>query len=227
MFETLIESRGGTKRRAGGTVVSLLVHAMVVAGAVQATERVATLGGAARTDTLTFVVAPPRQVDSEIREEAPFPGAPAPVTEGVLLEMAPIDIPAMNPVDQAFDATKVIGRQARGEVSGITGEQEPASGVAGVFASAEVDDPAVALSQPAPRYPVEFERAGVHGYVELEYIIDVSGHAEPASVRVVSSSHAAFVEPAREAILAGVYRPARYRGSIVRQQVRQRVVFGS
>jgi len=55
--------------------------------------------------------------------------------------------------------------------------------------------------------------------------IDPTGHAEPGSVRVVSASHAAFIEPAREAILGGVYRPARNRGIVVRQLVRQRVVF--
>ena len=57
MFETLVESSGGMKRRAGGTVLSMLVHAMVVAGAVHATDRVVKGVGVRRADTLTFVLA--------------------------------------------------------------------------------------------------------------------------------------------------------------------------
>ena len=224
MFETLIESSGSSKRRASGTVVSLAVHAMVVAGAVHATERVVSLGGMVRTDTLTFVLAKPA---TEVTEEAPLSGAPEAVSEAALPEMTPVGIPQIDLGTKPFDAATVIRRQATSGMTGIAGENEHGSGVAGVFVSAEVDDAAVAISQPAPRYPVEFERAGVSGYVELEYIIDATGHAEPGSVRVVSASHPAFIEAAREAIVGGVYRPARYRGNVVRQLVRQWVVFGA
>lgn len=108
--------------------------------------------------------------------------------------------------------------------TGVSGG-EPGPGIADVFVSAQVDDPAVALSQPAPRYPRAWREAGVGGYVDLEYVIDSTGHAEPASVRLISASQEPFVEAAREAILGGVYRPVRYRGSAVRQLVRQRVSF--
>ncbi len=227
MFETLIESRGGAKRRAGGTVVSLLVHAMVVAGAVQATERIVSLGATVRSDTLTFVLAKPDRAATEAAGEVPLPGVPEAVSELALPEMVPVGIPQLDLGAKPFDPATVMGHQATTGVGGLSGEDEPKSGVAGVFVSADVDDPAVAISQPAPRYPVEYERAGISGSVVLEYVIDATGHAEPGSVRIVSASHAAFVEAAREAILAGVYRPARYRGRAVRQLVRQKVVFGS
>ena len=226
MFETLIESRGGTRRRAGGTVLSMLVHAMVVAGAVQATERVVTRAGTARSDTLTFVLARPHRAAGEASDETPLPGAPEVFTEVPLPEMTPVGIPPIDLGTRPFDAATVVGRQSPGGATGITSENEHGDGIAGLFVPGEVDEPAVAISQPAPRYPVEFERAGVRGYVELEYVIDASGHAEPGSVRVVSASHAAFIEAAREAIVRGTYRPARLRGNVVRQLVRQRVVFG-
>jgi len=225
MFETFMESRSGARRRAGGTVLSMLVHAMVVAGAVQATERVVTSAGLARSDTLKFVLARPERAATEVQDEAPLPGAPEVVSEVALPEMTPVGIPQVDLGARPFDAATVVGRQTTVGMTDVAGEKEQTSGVARVFASAEVDDPAVAISQPAPRYPVEFERAGVSGYVDLEYVIDATGHAEPGSVRVVSASHAAFIEPAREAILGGVYRPARNRGIVVRQLVRQRVVF--
>lgn len=226
MFEPLIESRGGAKRRAGGVVLSMFVHAMVVAGAIQATERIVSRAGMARTDTLTFVLTKPDRAATDVVEEAPLPGAPEPVSEVALPVMLPVGIPPVELGTTPFDAAAVVGRPPAVGVAGMAGEHEPVSGVAGVFATADVDDPAVAVSQPTPRYPIEFERAGVAGYVELEYVIDATGHVEPGSVRVISASHQAFIEAAREAIVAGVYRPARYRGGVVRQVVRQRVVFG-
>lgn len=223
MFETLIESSRGTKRRAGGTVVSLALHAMIVAGAVHATERVVSLGGAVRTDTLTFVVPPPEQARHEPMEGSALPAAPSPVPMAV-----PDLMPAIIPVElgtKPFDAMAVVGRQVPAGIPELSERRNPGAGVAGVFASTEVDDPAVALSQPAPRYPAELERAGVRGSVELEYVIDATGHVEGGSVRVIASSHDAFIAVARDAILAGLYRPARYRGVAVRQVVRQRIVF--
>ena len=61
--------------RSGVTVLSMLVHAMVVAGAVQATERVVTSAGLARSDTLKFVLARPERAATEVQDEAPLPGA--------------------------------------------------------------------------------------------------------------------------------------------------------
>lgn len=226
MFEPLSEMRGGTKRRAGGAVVSMLVHAMVVAGAVQATERVVKGGSMTRTDTLAFVLAKPSHTASEVIEEIPLPGVPEPVSMDALPEIPTVGIPSIDLGTKVFDAARVVGQQAQTGVTGIASEARPASSVAAAFASSEVDDPAVAVSQPLPRYPAELEHAGVHGFVELEYVIDETGHVERESVRVVLASHAGFVEAARASILAGVYRPARYRGSVVRQLVSQKVVFG-
>lgn len=95
----------------------------------------------------------------------------------------------------------------------------------GVFMSAEVEVPAEVVAQPQPQYPPLLKHAGVSGHVDLDFVIDASGRVEPGSVRLVASTHGAFVAPAMEAILTGVYRPARYRGSAVRQLVRQRVSF--
>jgi hypothetical protein len=138
--ETLIESSGSARGRGGETAVSVVLHMLVLAGAVHATERAVASGALHIADTtMIFVTHSP--------------------------------------------------------------------------------SPARAATPEAPSAP------GVRGYVDLDFVIDASGRVEPGSVRVVAPTHGAFVIPATEAILAGVYRPARYRGNAVRQLVRQRVSF--
>jgi TonB family protein len=108
-----------------------------------------------------------------------------------------------------------------------TNVSSPASGARSeeVSLAGEVDDPvAVAKAQP-PVYPPAMAAAGISGLVRLEFVVDTVGHCEPGSVRVVSSSHPAFEEPARDAVLKTVYRPARSRGRPVRQLVNQSLVF--
>lgn len=227
MFEMLMESSGGRKRRTGGAVLSLAVHAMVVAGAVQATERMVR-GAAHRTLDTTIVFVEPKgtAAPSDPEETISIPAAPEPLPDVTSTEFTQPGLPPIDLGAKPFDPAAVTGTSRPVTVAAL-GAGNPAGGAPGFFVSVEVDDPALVLSQPTPRYPAALQSAGVSGHVELEYVVDSSGHAEPASVRVLTTSHAAFVEAAKEAILAGVYRPARYRGSIVRQQVRQRVVFGA
>jgi hypothetical protein len=56
-------------------------------------------------------------------------------------------------------------------------------------------------------------------------IIDTTGHAEPASMRVVNSTNKAFEITAREAVLKSLYRPGRVRGQAVRVLVQVPINF--
>jgi protein TonB len=226
MFEPLIESSGRARRRAGGTVLSLVVHAMVVAGAVHATERVVKGAAMGHTDTLTFVLAAPRKASEEVNvEEQPIPAAPTDVGEMIPAAIPTVDIPAVDLSSKPFDVTAVVGKQSPAGLPALSAATGAAPGASGVFVSAQVDEPVVALSQPVPKYPAAMEEAGVGGHVEFEFVVDSAGHVEPGSLKLLTATHAGFVEPAREAILGGVYRAARYRGVAVRQLVRQRVAF--
>ena len=60
---------------------------------------------------------------------------------------------------------------------------------------------------------------------DAQVVIDTSGHPEPPSFKVLSSTNQAFNEPAREMIMKSVYRPGRVRGQAVRVQVQQAVGF--
>ena len=88
-----------------------------------------------------------------------------------------------------------------------------------------MDDPVTIIEQPEPRYPAALAAAGISGRVVLDYVVDTAGRAELGSLRVITSSHPAFDEAARASVLASRYQPARLRGRVVRQLVRQALSF--
>jgi len=87
--------------------------------------------------------------------------------------------------------------------------------------------PAIVVSQPAPRYPKHLETLGLEGRVVVEFVIDTAGQVEPASLRVLESTHQAFDQAARTTMLESVFKPARLSGHAVRQLTRQAVRFVS
>jgi TonB family protein len=157
--------------------------------------------------------------------ESSGPRAPDPLDGVVPPDIVPGDIPPISMSRGTFNPSAVISLSKQAGLPDGSGGTEPRTGMDGVFMSAEVEVAAEVVVQPKPQYPPLLKHAGVSGYVDLDFVIDASGRVEPGSVRVVTSTHGAFVTPATEAILAGVYRPARYRGNAVRQLVRQRVSF--
>jgi periplasmic protein TonB len=76
------------------------------------------------------------------------------------------------------------------------------------------------LAGPLPAYPELLRHAGVEGQVVLEARVDSTGRVQRASVSVVSATHPGFVEPARQALLATLFRPARVNGRAVLMLVR-------
>ena len=76
------------------------------------------------------------------------------------------------------------------------------------------------LSGPLPVYPELLRQAGIEGQVILEARVDSTGRVQGTSVSVVSATHAGFVEPARQALIATLFRPARVNGRAVLMLVR-------
>jgi protein TonB len=72
------------------------------------------------------------------------------------------------------------------------------------------------LTHPPLQYPDLLRQAGVQGRVLVQAIIDTSGRAEPASVKVIQSPNPGFDQPAKQMILKGLFRPARVHGRAVR-----------
>ena len=140
-------------------------------------------------------------------------------------DIIPKDIPPVDLSAKPFDPKDFSGKGVEGGISaGIEGGTGPVE-LGQVFLTSQLDDPAQRISGPPPRYPPVMQSAGIAGSVDLQFIVDTTGHVEPNSLKVLAKTHDAFVEPAKEAVMKGVYKPARYKGEPVRQQVQQRISF--
>jgi len=106
---------------------------------------------------------------------------------------------------------------------------DPQSGVVPssdhVFMESVVEERPEVLSGPAIQYPDLLRQAGVTGRVLVQAIIDRTGRAEPASVKVVQSPNPGFDQPAKNYVLRALFRPARIHGRAVRVLVNLPVDF--
>ncbi len=228
MFENLLESKSKKQRTFGQTLLSVGLHGLIIFAAVKATQSAAESVKDKPIDTTMVFLKPP---------EAPPPPPPPeqvvvtnPPPKGFQTVVAPTDIPKdIPPIDlkqKAFDPKDFTGKGVEGGVStGVVGGTGPVDVKAEVFTEAELDDPVQQINIPPPRYPPVLQSAGIAGSVDVQYIVDTTGHAEPSSFKVLKSTHQAFEEPAREAIMKGVFKPAKFRGRLVRQLVQQRISF--
>jgi protein TonB len=97
-----------------------------------------------------------------------------------------------------------------------SGNGQPVGGWSGVLGEARPE----VLTGPLPVYPELLRQAGVQGHVVLEAVVDTTGRVRPASISVVSATNPGFVAPARQALLATLFRPARVGGRAVPMLVR-------
>ncbi len=231
MFENLIESKQKGQKTLGQTVLSVLVHAAVIFGAVKATQGVAETINDKPVDTTMVFLKPPEPPPPPPEQPPPDVVVAAnPPPKGFQTVVAPTDIPKdIPPVDlseKPFDPKDFTGKGVEGGIAtGIVGGTGPVNVSGEVFLEAQLDDPVQPISIPTPRYPPVLQSAGIAGSVDLQYVVDTTGHAEANSFKVLKTTHQAFVEPAKEAILKGVFKPAKFKGQPVRQLVQQRISF--
>jgi TonB family protein len=88
----------------------------------------------------------------------------------------------------------------------------------------QVDVPARVLHAAPLRYPDALRGTGISGEALIQFVVDTLGLPEPDSPREASPSqrpadHPAFVQAARDQILASRFTPAERRGHKVRQIV--------
>jgi TonB family protein len=144
----------------------------------------------------------------------PAPTFRVPLTDGVV---GPLPVPTI-PLDGggALDSLRRV----------IGGPGGTPSKAGGALTSEALDvEPPRLLAMPEPRYPAALRDAGVEGRVELEFVVEVAGRVDSASVVVRSAGAEPFVAAARAAILAARFAPARLRGVPVAARARQAVVF--
>jgi|SRR6185295_3328622 len=89
-----------------------------------------------------------------------------------------------------------------------------------VIAYGEVEVVPARQSGPLLEYPAVQREAGLEGKVELEFVVGVNGAVDAASIRIISSSNAAFEGPVRTALLATRYTPGQIGGKAVPVRLR-------
>jgi protein TonB len=229
VFENLIESKPKASRSVGQTALSVVVHGALIFGAVEATKGVAeTMKNRPVDTTMVFLKPPPPPPPPPDQPPPDVIVSANPPPKGFQTVVAPTDIPKdIPPVDlneKPFDPKDFTGKGVEGGIAaGVVGGTGPVTGE--VFLEAQLDDPVQPISIPTPRYPPVLQSAGIAGSVDLQYVVDTTGHAEPNSFKVLKTTHPAFVDPAEEAIRKGVFKPAKFKGQPVRQLVQQRITF--
>lgn len=239
MFDVLLVSRPPYRRTPQWALGSLVVHALLLIVVVETTRAslYSPMNPVADT-TLVFLrrLAPPVQEPDEPQERVearPVAVMPAP-PKGFQTVVAPKDIPAtIPPIDltaKALDPRDFTGRGVEGGVArgvvGVIGKPDPvADEIYTATTAAPGFAPAVLVSQPVPRYPPVLQQIGLSGRVLLQFVVDTTGHVEETSIRVLESSHQGFEPPAREAVAAALFHPARLGLTPVRQLAQQGVRF--
>jgi len=96
----------------------------------------------------------------------------------------------------------------------------PGTGQPGGWGGLLTEEHAEVLTAPLPLYPDLLRQEGVQGRVVLEAVVDTTGRVSAQSISVVSTTNTGFVAPARQALLATLFRPAMIGGKPVQMLVR-------
>lgn len=232
MFDKLVESNPKNRKLGGvgsSSLTSLVIHGLVIYGAIMATMKGHEVVTQAALDT-TLVIFTEEEEKQEEKPEEPQLASLTPPPQGfqtvVVVTEIPTEIPPVN-LQERFDPRDYSGTGVEGGIAqGIVGGTGPVpTDLQQVFVEAVVDEPPIRLSSPPLNYPPLLRDAGIEGQVIIEVVIGTDGHPESETLRVIESTNRAFERPAREVVLGSVFRPGRMRGQAVRVLVRQPIVF--
>ena len=229
MLVQLLETKQVTQRKPLGTVVSVVLHAVLIAVAVQLTQQAAS--ALVKPDEVVIRQPIPTTESKPVVAKPPLDAvAHAPARFGFQLLQAPVDIPvdlpALDLSAAPTDARDWTGDGvAGGRGTGVAGGAETTRSDEPLFVF-QVDKPAAALPGTAqPAYPTMLTASGVEGQALVQFVVDTLGRAEPASFKVLSASHDAFGLAVRAALPRMRFLPAEAGGRKVRMLVQQQFAF--
>src|SRR6266511_3870428 len=196
---------GSDTMRAFSSVVSITAHAGLGAAVLFGTAK------AGRSDPTPsierpIVFQPASPVENYGGVSLPGPITVAPPDFG--------DISVSTPLPKTGATMPVFSPVYSGAVSTL------GTGQPGGWSGLLTEEHAEVLTAPLPLYPDLLRQAGVQGRVVLEAVVDTTGRVLAQSISVVSATNTGFVAPARQALLATLFRPAMIGGKPVRMLVR-------
>src|SRR5436305_7305089 len=205
MFNQLLESKAKKQKMAGGTTFSIVLHTVLIAGAVYATARAGTKDEKAKAEKIQFV---------EMKKEPPkVPDKPPPPKEvvvkppppkGFQVLRAPVKIDIKIP---EIDLSKAVTNEADFSGKGVKGGT--GSGVVGgtgpvtnqTYFEFQVEKPAEMLSDsPKPKYPSVLESSGIAGEVQAQFVVRSDGKTDLDSFKVLKSTNELFTQAVKNVL---------------------------
>ena len=226
MFNKLLESKATKQKMAGGTVFSIVLHTVLIGGAVYATARAGVKDEKAKAEKIQFV---------EIKKEPPkVPDKPPPPKEvvvtppppkGFQVLTAPIKIPDVLPdIDLSKKVTNEEDFTGKGVAGGIAkgvvgGTPQPVNSDQPYFEFQVEKQVAPYPGNTAPRYPDMLRSANVEGEVLAQFVVDTTGRAEMNTFKVIKSTHDLFTNAVKASLPNMKFYPAEVGGKHVKQLV--------
>src|SRR6266566_6191900 len=230
MFNQLLESKAKKEKMAGGTVFSIVLHTVLIAGAVYATARAGVKDEKAKAEKIQFV---------EMKKEPPkVPDKPPPPKEVVVKPPPPkgfqvlrapvkidIKIPEIDLSKSITNENDFTGKGVKGGTgSGVVGGTGPVTNQ--TYFEFQVEKPAEMLSDsPKPKYPSVLESSGIAGEVQAQFVVSSSGKADMDSFKVLKSSNELFTQAVKNVLPRMHFSPAMIGGKPVNQLVQQSFQF--
>lgn len=228
MFNQLIESKRAKKRSPGSTAFSVILHAVLIAGAAVATAHAAIENEKPKAEKVTFVNVKKDEPPPPKKEPPPPPpknvtvAPPPPKGFQVLTAppVVPVKIPEIDLSKKVTDAADFSGKGVAGGISkGVVGGTGPVPTDNQTYFSFQVEKQAEKIGGPSPDYPETLRSAGIQGEVQVQFVVDVDGRADMNTFKVLSSTNELFTAAVRRALPRMRFAPAEVGGKKVRQLV--------
>ncbi|MCC7053462.1 MAG: TonB family protein [Gemmatimonadaceae bacterium] len=232
MFDQLLETKAKKQRSTGGTIISIVLHTVLIAAAVVLTKKTADALEKPKEEKVIVAETKkepepekpkeqPKQVQQQVAQVAP--------PKGFQVLTPPIEVPDVIPdVDlsrKATDEADFSGKGVQGGIAkGVEGGTGPVISDQPYF-DFQVEKAAAAIPGVAPAYPEMLKSSGVEGEALVQFIVDTTGRAELGSFKVLRASHDAFGQAVRAALPRMRFLPAEIGGRKVRMLVQQPFAF--
>lgn len=227
MFDNLIESKAARQRRAGGTLLSVAVHALLISAAVVATLHASQGMDKPKAEKVEFVTVKKDEPPPPKEQPKPPPQAvlKAPPPKGFQVLTAPIKIPDVLPnIDLSKKVTDAADFTGKGVAGGIAkgvvgGTPTPVNDNQTYFEFQVEKQVSPYPGNSAPRYPDMLRSANVEGEVLAQFVVDTTGRADMGTFKVLKSTHDLFTNAVKSALPNMKFYPAEVGGKHVKQLV--------
>jgi len=230
MFNQLIESKAKKQRMAGGTVFSVVLHTVLIGGAVYATAAAGNKDEKTKAEKIQFVEMKKEPVPEKKAPEPPKEViVKPPPPKGFQVLRAPVKIDIKIP---EIDLSKAITNESDFSGKGVKGGT--GSGVVGgtgpvtnqTYFEFQVEKPAEMLPEsPKPKYPSVLESSGIAGEVQAQFVVNTQGKADLDQFKVLKSSNELFTQAVKNVLPRMKFSPAMIGGKPVNQLVQQSFQF--